>query len=185
MSIEIYPADTERMSDIRQIFGTWGDPFWCKCQYFIDEKWNQGAEANDQALQKQVRTQEIPAGLVAYADGEPAGWVQVGPSTRYPRFKPRSHHAAHSTWALTCFVVREGNRKRGVARQLLRAAIEHARDSGAQILRARPTDTAINAKNSAGLFTGVLSSFQAEGFEIVNRNRSMTLVQLQLAPDLP
>lgn len=183
MSIEIFSADAERLNDIRQIFGTTGDPSWCKCQYFIDENWNQGADANDLALQTQVCTQQVPAGLVAYADGEPAGWVQVGPSTRYPRFKPRGHQAAHSIWALTCFVVRDGYRKRGVARELLRAAIGHARDAGAEFLRARPTDTEITAKDSAGLFTGVLSSFQAEGFEIVNRNHSMTLVQLRLAAD--
>src|SRR5699024_4888288 len=84
MSIEIFSADAERLNDIRQIFGTTGDPSWCKCQYFIDENWNQGADANDLARQTQVCTQQVPAGLVAYADGEPAGWVQVGPSTRYP-----------------------------------------------------------------------------------------------------
>lgn len=89
---------------------------------------------------------------------------------------------------LTCFVIRPEFRRQGISAQLLAAAIDHARANGANVLRARPADTAINAKDSAGLFTGVLTNFEAAGFRIIKRNRSLALVALdltQLDPRLP
>ncbi|QEP07185.1 GNAT family N-acetyltransferase [Glutamicibacter sp. ZJUTW] len=181
MELEILPADASRWDGLALIFGVRGDPSWCKCQYFIDEQWNRGAASNDTALREQVSGPGIPAGLLAYADGQPAGWVQVGPSGRYPRFRPRGHQAGESIWVLTCFVIRPEFRRQGISAQLLAGAIEHARANGASVLRARPTDTSINAKDSAGLFTGVLATFEAAGFTVVNRNRSLALVELDLA----
>ena len=188
MELETFPAEASRWDAIALIFSQRGDPSWCKCQYFIDEQLNRGAACNDAALREQVSGPGVPTGLLAYANGQPAGWVQVGPSGRYPRFRPRGHQAGESIWVLTCFVIRPEFRRQGISTQLLAAAIEHARANGANVLRARPTDTAINAKDSAGLFTGVLTSFEAAGFRIINRNRSLALVELdltQLDPRLP
>lgn len=180
MEIQIRPAASENWPDVLEVFGTTGDPSWCKCQYSIDEQWNQGASANEAALEEQVCSGGIPAGLIAYADNQPAGWLQVGPASRFPRFKPRGHLVDSEVWVATCFVVREGFRQRGIAKALLAASINHAFNNGARVLRARPTDTSITAKDSAGLFTGVLSSFTEQGFKILNRNRSLTLVELEV-----
>ncbi|WP_313814570.1 GNAT family N-acetyltransferase [Glutamicibacter sp.] len=180
MEIRVLPARNEHWQDMLTVFGTSGDPSWCKCQYFIDQQWNQGGRANEAALKGQVCSTGIPAGLIAYVADQPAGWLQVGPAQRYPRFKPRGHQSAADVWVATCFVVREEFRRRGISKALLEAAIEHAKENGAHILRARPTDVSITSKDSAGLFTGVLSSFLDQGFKILNRNRSMTLVELEL-----
>ncbi|GAA1411084.1 N-acetyltransferase [Glutamicibacter uratoxydans] len=180
MKIQVRPAEAENWPDVLEVFGSTGDPSWCKCQYFIDEQWNQGAAANEAALEEQVCSDGVPAGLIAYADDQPAGWLQVGPAARFPRFKPRGHLVDSGVWVATCFVVKEGFRRRRIAASLLEAAVEHAQSNGARVLRARPTDTSITAKDSAGLFTGVLSTFTNLGFQILNKNRSLTLVELDL-----
>lgn len=180
MTLTIHPATPEGWNDIRTVFGTRGESSWCYCQYFIDPSWNQGKESNQNSLRRQVDTLDPPPGLLAYRDGEPVGWVQVGPGERYPRFKPRGHVSADSVWAITCFVVRVGHRGTGVATALLNEAINHARRRGATTLRARPTDTSVAKKSNSELFTGILSTFDTAGFNHLNRNRSRVLVELSL-----
>jgi predicted GNAT family acetyltransferase len=66
---------------------------------------------------------------------------------------------------MTCFVVKTGVRRRGVATALVRGGIEHARRSGATVIEAYPVDVSHRASiSSAGLFHGVLSTFLDAGF---------------------
>lgn len=180
MTIEIHPATTQRWDDVRAIFGTRGGASWCSCQYFADPDWNRGHEANQDSLRHQIKHLDPPAGLLAYLDGEPVGWAQVGPSSRYPRFKPKGHQPTAGVWAITCFVIRVGYRGRGIATTLLHAAIDHARAHGATALRARPTDTSIARKSNAELYTGILSTFDRAGFVPLSQSRSLVLVELDL-----
>lgn len=180
MTITVHPATPARWDDVAKVFGIRGNSSWCACQYFIDPQWNRGKVANRQSLRGQVDSAKPAPGLIAYRDGEPAGWIQVGPSSRFPRFKPSGHEPGDDVWAVTCFVVRVGHRGTGVATALLHGAVEHARAHGAGLLRARPSDTAMAKKSNADLFTGILSTFLAVGFTEVNRNRSLVLVELKL-----
>ena len=84
MSVTVHEATSGRWEGLVTVFGTKGDPATCWCQFFIDPQWRAGRDANREALQRQVGTDDPPAGLVAYLDGEPVGWVQVGPYARYP-----------------------------------------------------------------------------------------------------
>lgn len=177
--IAVHPAETARWDDVRAVFGTKGDPSWCFCQYFADPEWNRGKDANLRSLKSQVAQCDPPAGLIAYADDEPVGWVQVGPRDRFPRLNAR-HEPQDGEWFLTCFVVRVGHRRQGVSAALLAAAVEHARAHGARTLRARPTDTSAGKRPGADLFTGVLSTFAAAGFHEVRRNHSRVTVELDL-----
>ncbi len=74
-----------------------------------------------------------------------------------------------SVWAVTCFVVRVGYRRRGVARALLRGAVDEARRGGARVVEAYPVDTAGQKVSSADLYHGPLSAFEAAGFAITGR----------------
>ncbi|SEE42583.1 Acetyltransferase (GNAT) family protein [Arthrobacter alpinus] len=180
MTIIVRPATPERWDDVATVFGTRGNPSWCACQYFIDPEWNRGGEANMQSLREQVDSARPAPGLIAYQDGDPVGWIQVSPSSRFPRFKPRGHEPDDGVWAVTCFVVRVGHRGTGVATALLHGALDHARGHGASMIRARPSDTTVADKSNADLFTGILSTFAAAGFTELNRNRSRVLVELKL-----
>lgn len=178
--LRVTPATSDDWADVETVFGTRGDAARCWCRYFIERDGPWTTERNRAALRRDVAEQDPPAGLIARRDGVPVGWVQLGPVGRFPRWPARDTDPEEGVWALTCFVVPVGHRRSGVARGLLRSAIDEARDRGAPVLRARPTDTTRAKKASNDLYTGVLSTFLAEGFEVLDRTRSMTLVELRL-----
>ena len=75
-----------------------------------------------------------PTGLLAYADGAPVGWCSVGPRETFGRLvrsRTLPHADERPAWAITCFYVRAGFRRRGVASALVHGAVAHAAESGA------------------------------------------------------
>ena len=78
-----------------------------------------------------------------------------------------------SVWAVTCFVVRVGYRRRGVAAALLRGAVAQARGEGARVVEGYPVDAALRPKApSAELYHGTVSLLAAAGFVEVARVRA-------------
>jgi GNAT superfamily N-acetyltransferase len=70
-----------------------------------------------------------------------------------------------SVWAIVCFVVRRDFRRRGVSRDLLKAAVDHARAAGASVVEGYPIDVAEFTSSPAGsLYHGTVSMFAAAGF---------------------
>lgn len=177
--IRVVPVAEAPWDDVRTVFGTRGDPSTCWCQWFklSNAEMNASDAATcESALREQSRHGSGP-GLVAYLDDEPVGWVAVEPREAYPRLRrarvvtqgSREPKDDSNVWSVTCFVVRVGFRRRGVATALLDAAIAHARDSGARVLEAYPIDTAERKASSADLYHGALVQFEGAGFEVVSR----------------
>ncbi|MCB0983266.1 MAG: GNAT family N-acetyltransferase [Ilumatobacter sp.] len=182
MAIRIVPANEASWADVQAVFGTRGDAASCQCQWF---KLSAGEFRSTTAAEKaeMFRAQANcghatggTSGLVAYVDGQPAGWVAVEPRPAYPRMATmrlqwQGRHedkADPDVWAVTCFVVRPGFRRRGVSTALAAAAVEHARLHGARAVEAYPKDTsAIGAPTSAELFVGTAGMFAAAGFREV------------------
>ncbi|MET4781559.1 GNAT family N-acetyltransferase [Glaciihabitans sp. UYNi722] len=167
-------------ADVRAVFGTRGDPAGCWCQFFkIGSAEFSGSPAQhlEALLCNQVKDQDVPPGVIAYLDGKPVGWCAVEPRSKYPRILRSKVVTGGSqespedgtVWAVSCFVVRTGYRRRGVSVELLNAAIAQARRLGARVIEGYPIDTAERKASSADLYHGPLSLFQNAGFEIVSR----------------
>jgi len=179
--LRIEPLTKGRWQDVVALFGTRGDPSWCWCQYFLTtgKGYTERASANRRAFRAQVTAGDRPPGLLAYAGDVPVGWVQLGPRPAYPRVcatRTRTGVADDDladpgVWSVTCFVVKVGHRRRGVAGALLAAAVEHARAAGAHTLEGHPVDVSARAGRVGGaeLYHGVASTFAAAGFEEVGR----------------
>jgi ribosomal protein S18 acetylase RimI-like enzyme len=134
-----------------------------------------------------------PPGLVAF-DGERAvGWVSLGPRAEFERIErskviPKIDD--RPVWSIVCFAVSSAARGQGVARTLLEAAIEHARERGAATLEAYPV--AIDAGEPIhpdAAFTGTLPMFERAGFHVVADRASdpssrhpRVVVRRELAP---
>ncbi|AXE39046.1 GNAT family N-acetyltransferase [Acidipropionibacterium virtanenii] len=182
--LEIHPADPGRIDDIAAVYGTRGGAAHCWCQYFTRPDWefNQ-VETNRRGLVDHIRTDATPPGLIGYLDGEPVGWVALGPRSAYPRLwrSPADQTPEDpDLWAVTCFVIRVGFRRRGIATRLLDAAIEEAWTHGARRLFARPVDTSDGKRPGSDLYTGILSTFLAAGFAEIGRARRAVLVEKTL-----
>ena len=118
-SIAVRPANEARWEDIEAIFGTRGDPSRCWCQRYKMAPGESWASVGAEALAARMRAQTdcggpdraAASGLVAYLDGEPAGWCAVEPRTAYPRLLTKTRvpwegrdedKADAGVWAVTC-----------------------------------------------------------------------------------
>jgi GNAT superfamily N-acetyltransferase len=183
-SLRVVPASEASWADLDAVFGTTGDPAGCHCQWFKVPRGELGAMSGEQRralLREQTHCGDPSAretsGLVAYLDDEPAGWVAVEPRPAYPRLATRrvpwagrdEDPADPRVWAVTCFVVRKGFRRRGVMAALAQATIGFVRDRGARALEAYPMVTEPEARLQAGeLFVGAARVFADAGFAEVS-----------------
>jgi GNAT superfamily N-acetyltransferase len=111
-----------------------------------------------------------PPGLLAFDGDLAVGWCQLTPrssllwlerNSRLPRVDELP------VWCLSCFYVRKGHRRKGIAAALIEAAIQTARQAGAPALEGYPLDRALTPSASS---TGFLSTFLKAGFRIVTRH---------------
>ena len=140
--------------------------------------------ANRTRLRRQVQDADHAPGVLAYIDEQPVGWCAVAPKACYPRVVASKVAGAEQdgVWSVTCFVVRVGWRRRGVATALLEGAVELARSAGASVVEAYPVDPdARSTVSSAELYHGPLSVFLDAGFREVRRSSpARALVQQKL-----
>lgn len=179
---DIHPLTPDRWSDLERLFGERGASSGCWCMWWrIPAKdWEQNAgAANRKAFRGVVTTGPAP-GLLAYHDGQPVGWVAVGPRTEYPRLnrstklKPFDDLPA---WAVTCFYIDRMYRGTGVAGALLAAAVDHADQAGATVIEGYPIDPGEGRVTNASAFTGVLDMFRAAGFDEITRRGGRPLLR--------
>jgi len=67
-------------------------------------------------------------------------------------------------WAIVCFRVKTGHRRRGVARALLEGAVAYARSQGAVGLEAYPVDRGERRIRAPDAYVGILRMFDMAGF---------------------
>lgn len=178
--MECVPLTPDRFPDMETVFGERGVARRCFCMYwrrpdggFDDERDNRDRFAD-------IAEQGPPPGLLGYVHGDPRGWVQVGPRAEFPtlgRSRLLKPVDGAEPWTINCFVVRAGERRRGIGKGLLAAAIEYARSRGAEIIEAYPVDG--HRESTVDYFTGTLAMFAEHGFvEMLRRNDTRPIVRL-------
>lgn len=182
--VRIVPANEASWADLRAVFGTADYASRCRCQRLKVRGWiwrDSTLEERTAMLQAQTGCGDPRAaatsGLVAYVDGEPAGWVAVEPRTAYPKLRTSripwsgrdEDRDDDGVWAVTCFVVRRGYRGRGLTYLLARATVDHARERGARALEGYPMITQPGRDVTWGeLNVGARQVFEDAGFEQVS-----------------
>lgn len=184
-------ATTARWDDVQHALTGGGDGASCQCIWpmLSNKDWNETTTPQRTEMFRDEIAQGPPPGLIAYVDGEAAGWIRIGPRIRQERIPRTRMIAAASTeplddesvWAVTCFVVRREHRGSGINLALLRAGVEYARSSGARVIEGYPVDTGGERKRTNDLFHGTLGTFLAAGFaEKTEMKPGRTLVELEL-----
>jgi GNAT superfamily N-acetyltransferase len=163
----VIPADAARLDDVVAVLNT-----ACLCQYWrlsSGEYSRSSHETRLAALRAQLEERPAP-GMLAYVEGEPAGWVGFGPRARVERLvRSRTIPAVDDVpvWAVYCFTVRVGYRRQGLAQALLEGLIEYARAEGAPGLEAYPVDTAGRRIHGTAAYVGTAGMFERAGFRHV------------------
>lgn len=182
--VRIVPANEARWEDLAAIFGTTGYPGRCQCQHFKlpGPLWsNSTQEQRTTMLQAQAACGEPDApgtsGLVAYVDGDPAGWVAVEPRIAYPKLRTTripwrdrdEDKDDEGVWAVTCFLVRKGFQGRGLMYLLAKATVGFARERGARALEGYPMIIQPGNEITWGeLYVGARQVFAEAGFTEVS-----------------
>ncbi len=143
----------------------------CWCMYWrIGSDYRKRPDQVNKADFHEVVRQGPPPGLLAFAGGLPVGWCQLTPRNALPwlehnwRLKPVDDLPV---WAISCFYVRKGFRRKGVTAALISAALAVAREAGAPALEAYPLDASLTPSASG---TGYVSTFLRLGFKEVARH---------------
>jgi GNAT superfamily N-acetyltransferase len=144
--LAVRPLTPERWRDLVALFGPSGACAGCWCTWWRLSKaeFDVGkAGANRRREERYVRAGNVP-GLLAYARGEPVGWVAIEPRSAFPRLA-RSRTLApvdeRPVWSITCFFVARPHRGKGVTRALIEAAVSYARSRRAELVEAYPVDS--------------------------------------------
>jgi GNAT superfamily N-acetyltransferase len=166
---EFHPLSPERWLDLVKLFEHHGNPGYCWCMTWraTSAEYKQlDAAGRKRALYSRVKAR-IPTGILAYREDEPIGWCSIAPRETYARLE-------HSTtlkrlddqpvWSVVCFFVSRRWRRQGLALQLLRAAVKHAAEQGAQIIEGYPVEPGQSYQ-----FMGSPAIFTAAGFREVAR----------------
>jgi GNAT superfamily N-acetyltransferase len=176
--VEVHPATADRFADVAAVLGPKkaGVPVcWC-LTYRIPNAEDHVLRGEDRpARLRRFCEQEPPPGLIGYVDGQPAGWVSVGPRDGLPRLRrsrtiPRVDDTA--VWSVVCFVVRSAFRGRGVTRALLAGAVDHARRHDAPAVEGYPVDPGEGRISATLAHVGTTSLFESAGFQRVARTAS-------------
>ena len=128
-------------------------------------------EPNRRAFKALVRRGTVP-GILAYSGGKPIGWCAVEPRDAYPtleRSRTMRSGDDRPVWSVTCFFISKAWRRRGLSVQLLEAAGEHARASGATMIEGYPSVPRQGRLPDAFAWTGVVRMFERAGFTVVAR----------------
>ena len=174
--MQIVPLTPDRWDDVAALFGEGGDPKTCWCMYWRlrSKNWSftNAAELRE-SFRRLVDEGRDPApGLLAYDDDRAVGWVSVAPREDYERLtnsRVRPKIDDTPVWSIVCFVVSKAARGHGLTTQLLDAAASYAKAHGAPGLEAYPVDPGDGRVPAALGYTGLLSTFEAAGFEVVHR----------------
>jgi GNAT superfamily N-acetyltransferase len=202
--LRIVPANEASCEDLQAVFGERGDARKCQCQRYKLERGEAFKKfpVEERAHRLRMQTEcghpksKTTSGLVAYLGGEPVGWCAVEPRTAYPgllrvyrvpwegRQEDRSDE---SVWAVTCFVVRAGFRRRGISRALARAAVDFARERGARALEGYPMLVEPGKEITWGeLHVGKRSAFEAAGLvEVSHPTPRRVVMRIDFARDEP
>lgn len=167
-------------------------PEWgcsCYCCFFhaaSEAEWNaRSAAENKESARQLIATGQL-SGLLAYADGTPAGWCHFerkdslpGLAVFYPQVLDEPGSGAPcDIAAIVCFTIAQGFRGQGLAGRLLDAACQELASQGFRKAEAYPmlADT-----SEEGNYHGPLSMYQSHGFTTVRTAGNMAIVQKTLS----
>lgn len=191
-ALSIHPLTPDRWDDLEDLFGPQRGATsgcWCMSVRVRGAEFKAMTREERKAAFRAAVERGPPPGLLAYQDGQAVGWCAVGPRVSFERFqraktsrpleRPDEPDAAR-VYAITCFFIRTGYRKRGMMTLLARAAIAFAKQNGAVAVDACAIVPERPLVWGEG-FVGIASVFASLGFrEIARRSPLRPLLRLAL-----
>lgn len=172
MKLTVRPLTPDLWPAFVDLFGeTKGACNGCWCMYWrIGNSYGKRPREENKAAFREIVKRGPPPGLLAFDGDTAVGWCQLTPRDdlawleRTPRLKRVDDVPV---WSLTCFYVRPGRRRHGIATALIAAALTAAKRAKAPALEAYPY---ASAAPSSGYYRGYASTFARAGFKTIARH---------------
>lgn len=169
MTIEVLPATANRFDDVATMLGPKNpesNVCWC-LSHRLDSRTNRelvGAARGEYV--RQLCRRDVAPGVLAYEDGEVAGWAATAPRSELPFARSRKipHVDDLPVWSVWCIRVRPGHRRRGISHALLAGAVDLARSYGAPAVEGYPVDNQGQKVDLTMAFVGTRALFERAGF---------------------
>ena len=184
--VTLAPLTPEHLGDLERLFGPRGACAGCWCMYprlrHAEFQRGKGA-AHKPAFRRLVHGGTVP-GLLAYVEGEPAGWCAIEPRAAYVRLATSRVLAPVDdapVWSIVCFFVARAHRGRGLTRRLIEGAVGHARRAGARLVEAYPIEPRAAVVLPVFAWTGLVSAFRKTRFtEVARRSPSRPIMRRRI-----
>ena len=169
MSIVVRPATKARFGDVATMLGPknpGSSVCWC-LSHRLDAKTNRSLTGRARGeYVKMLCGRRVAPGVLAYADGEVAGWAAVAPRSELPfaRSAKIPHVDDLPVWSVWCIRVRPGYRGRGISHTLLDGAVAYARSRGAPAIEGYPVDNQGKKVDLTMAYVGTRKLFEDAGF---------------------
>lgn len=161
-----------RWKDLEALFGPKGACAGCWCMFWRLEKGERFADVKGPTAKRRFKAlvqRGEAEGLLAYAGGQPVGWLAFGPRRDFAALDRAPSLAcddADRVWSLPCFFIKPGHRGQGVATALLQGALKELRRRKAEVVEGYPVKAPAKGKPIPAAFawTGTLPLFEKQGF---------------------
>src|SRR5690606_24436720 len=155
----------------------WQRQCWCMVWRATGEEGSGTGSAVRRAQMLRRIDDGMPVGLLGYDAGTPVAWVSIAPKETYRRLGGPEPAEGESVWSLACMLIRRDYRGRGLAHELIAAAVEAARRAGAAAVEAYPVDP----DSPSYRYMGFVPAFRRIGFvEIGMAGSRRHVMRLQL-----
>ncbi len=161
------------------------NPGWgvCYCTFFHhdgDERdWLSRSGSRNRDLAIGLVKSGAMKGFLAYDEENPVGWCNANVKSAYSLEKNRREARGKNddqTIAIVCFIIAHDYRRRGISSMLLKAVLDHYRNTGVMFIEAYPPK---DAHGDAANYHGPLSLYVKNGFSVEEELDSYYIVRIR------
>ena len=167
--IRVRPATAGVFDDVATMLGPknpTSSVCWC-LSHRLDSRTNQSliGPARGEYM-RELCGRDVAPGVLAYLDDVVVGWAAIAPRAQVPFARSRKIPNVDElpVWSVWCVRVRPGYRRRGVARAVLRGAVDYARKRGAPAIEGYPVDNQGQKVDLTMAYVGTRGLFESVGF---------------------
>ncbi|NVM18467.1 MAG: GNAT family N-acetyltransferase [Candidatus Lokiarchaeota archaeon] len=189
MDLIVKPLRPDLLEDFLNFFDNIAfsdNPEWgvCYCQFYHFagniEHWKKATKEQNRNAAKTLITEENMNGFLAFIDNEPVGWCNVNSKDVYEKIPINSESEDNlegSLASIVCFLIAPAQRKKGIARKLLKHAIKRLKEAGFDWIEVYPRKGDLSDAHS---YHGPESLFDSEGFIVVEEDEHFLLMRKRL-----
>jgi predicted GNAT family acetyltransferase len=173
--MEFKELNSKNWTSFEELFGEKGacGGCWCMTWRLTSAEYEKLKGVGNKKAMKQLVSDKLPLGIIAFEGNEPVGWCSVSPRKHFVRLaNSRILKAVDNkeVWSIVCFFIKKGFRRQGMSVKLIKAAVNFAKAKGAKTIEAYPVEPKKKSVPEVFVFTGLASAFFKAGFTEVARN---------------